>query len=933
MDVGSHAWCGANDVPEYSHYQGEVMLSVGMRLGPYEIVAPLGAGGMGEVYRARDTRLDRTVAIKVLPSQLAADPQLRERFDREARAISSLQHPHVCALFDVGEAVVSPQSSAGSPETIQFLVLEYLEGETLAGRLARAGAVPIAEALTIAIDVCDALDKAHRSGIVHRDLKPANVMLTKSGAKLLDFGLAKSAMPVVTTSSLSMAATTPPHVTAQGTILGTFQYMAPEQIEGLEADARTDVFAFGALLFEMLTGRPAFEGRTRASLIGAILKDEPPRVSQLQPLAPAALDRITSTCLAKDPDDRYQSARDLLRDLKWAVSTDVATAATVPAVARRFSGAAIAVVAALLLAVAGLGAIVFRHVREPAASTDALQFTIAPPPDTTFATPPGGGTGVATQIAISPDGHALVFVASGPNGYQLWLRSIASLDARLLLGTEDATFPFWSPDSRFIGFFAGGKLKKVGVAGGPPVVLCDALTGRGGTWNRDNVILFSPSTTEPLLRVSGAGGIAQRASVLDGQYGESSHRFPSFLPDGRHFIFTGIVGTCCPPAKPGRIRVGELDSMETSNLVPADSAAAYSSGHLLFDREGTLMAEPFETASRRFTGDAFPIAEHVGIEGSRYASVSVSATGTLVYGRGVLRPTTRLTWINRAGRILGTIGEPATFASVALSSDERRVAATIQAAGDARDIWILDVTRGTPARFTFEPGFTNAALWSPDDARIAYSANRNGVPGIHVKRVEGTTSEELLLAPGANGGAITPTQWSADGHLIFSRTQAVGGSADIWALPMAGDRKPFSVIATPAPESNGILSPNGRWIAYQSSERTQTQVYVQPFPPTGGKFQVSSNGGFHPIWRGDGKELYFIAADTRMMAVAVDTSGQFQFGAPTPLFAVNTLALQGGVGRQFAVTKDGRFLVNAFQQQATVMPLTVVVNWISAVQR
>src|SRR5262249_6837997 len=368
-------------------------------------------------------------------------------------------------------------------------------GETLAGRLARAGAVPIADALTIAIDVCDALDKAHRSGIVHRDLKPANVMLTKSGAKLLDFGLAKSATPVVTTSSHSMAATTPPNVTAQGTILGTFQYMAPEQIEGLEADARTDIFAFGALLFEMLTGRTAFAGKTRASLLGAILKDEPPRVSQLQPLSPVSLDRIVSTCLAKDPDDRYQSARDLLRELKWVAQTDAAPTPSAPHVGDRFSGASrvrsaalMALVGMLLIAVVALGAIAVRHFREPAASTDSIQFTIAPPQETTFATPPGGGTGLATQIALSPDGRLLAFVASGPNGYQLWLRPIGSLDARPLPGTDDATFPFWSPDSRFIGFFTSGKLKKVAVAGGPPTVLCDALTARGGTWNRDNVI-------------------------------------------------------------------------------------------------------------------------------------------------------------------------------------------------------------------------------------------------------------------------------------------------------------------------------------------------------------------------------------------------------------------------------------------------------------
>jgi len=910
-------------------------LSSGSRLGPYEIVAPIGAGGMGEVYRARDTRLDRTVAIKVLPSQLAADPQLCERFEREARAISSLQHPHICALFDIGDTP-SPEPSAPSAGTIRFLVLEYLEGETLAERLVRAGPIPVADALQIALQICDALDKAHRSGIVHRDLKPANVMLTKSGAKLLDFGLAKTVAPVVATSGLSMLPTTPPNVTAQGTILGTFQYMAPEQIEGLDADARTDVFAFGALLFEMLTGRTAFEGKTRASLLGAILKDEPPRLSTVQPLSPLALDRIVATCLAKDRDDRYQSARDLLRELKWAAS-DTATNAPVAPSRRaptRSSRVAWFTAAVATTALAAVSVVALRYMRGASASVDPIQFTIAPPQDATFAAPPGGGTGLATQIALSPDSRLLAFVANGQNGYRLWLRPLGSLDARPLPGTEDGTFPFWSADSRFIGFFASGKLKKVSVSGGPPIVLCDALSGRGGTWNRDNVIVFSPSTTDALQRVSGAGGIPQPASVLDASYRESSHRFPSFLPDGRHFIFSGTVGTCCPAAKPARIRLGTLDGMDAPSLLQAESSAIYSAGHMLFAQEGTLMASPFDVVSRRFTGDPFPIAEYVGSEGSRYASFSASATGVLVYARGVSRATTQITWMDRAGRKLGTVGEPGTYLSIALSSDERRIAAGIAGVGDSRDIWILDVARGTPTRFTFDAGFSSAALWSPDDTQLVFSGNRNGQPGIRLKRVEGTTNDELLLAPAAGSGAMTPTHWSADGrYLIFSRTQGVRGSSDVWALPLNGDRKPFPVLQTPSVETNGVLSPNGRWIAYQSPEITQTQVYVQPFPPTGGKFQISTNGGFHPIWRPDGRELYFVSLDGRMMAVAVDTAGQFQSGTPAALFPVASMALQGSAGRQFAVTKDGRFLMNVLQQQTTTIPLTVVVNWLSGVQK
>ena len=498
-------------------------LSAGARLGPYEILSALGEGGMGEVYRARDTRLERIVAIKVLTTALAGDPQLRERFEREARAISSLNHPHICTLFDVGHQ-----------DGVDFLVLEYLDGETLASRVSRGGtAVDPNEALTIAIDICGALDTAHRAGIVHRDLKPANVMLTKAGAKLLDFGIAKSATPAVAASGLSMLPTTPPNLTVQGTILGTFQYMAPEQIEGLEADARTDVFAFGALLFEMLTGRPAFEGKTRASLLGAILKDEPPPVSHVRPLAPAALDRIISTCLAKDPDDRYQSARDLRRDLQWVVSgssvaADVRTA-TAPS---RSNRVAWVVAAASVIALLATVILTFGRAGEVTPAAGPVQFTIVPPDKTSFGGPRAGGTGIATQVAVSPDGRNVVFVAGAEDAFQIWLRPVGTLAARPIPGTEGGAFPFWSPDSRFIGFFADGKLKKTLIAGGPPTALSDAPAGRGGSWSRDNVIVFAPSWRPRgvLLRVSSAGGSRPSPRRIDPATGETHHRWPHFLP-------------------------------------------------------------------------------------------------------------------------------------------------------------------------------------------------------------------------------------------------------------------------------------------------------------------------------------------------------------------------------------------------------------------
>ena len=898
-------------------------LSPGARLGPYQIVAAIGAGGMGEVYRALDTRLDRTVAIKVLPSQFAADPELRARFDREARAVSSLNHPHICALYDIG-------CESGT----DFLVLELLEGETLAERIARSGGLPPGDALKVGIEICSALDRAHRAGIVHRDLKPANVMLTKGGAKLLDFGLAKTAAPVVAVSGLSMMPTTPHGVTAQGTILGTFQYMAPEQIEGVEADARTDIFAFGALLFEMLTGRTAFEGKTRASLLGAILKDEPPRVSSVTPLAPKALDRVVSTCLAKDPDDRWQSARDLLHELKWIASggADLGPAEAGHNLRGPSSRVAWVVAAATGMALMASSIVIVRHLRETPAAADPIQFTIAPPEHATFATPTGGGTGVATQAAVSPDGRYVVFVANGQNGYQLWLRPLGAGAAPAIPGTENAAFPFWSPDSRYIGFFANGKLKKVHVAGGPPVVLCDAASGRGGTWNRDNVIVFAVTPTV-LQRVSGAGGVPQAVSALDKAYGETSHRFPSFLPDGRHFVYSGVIGTCCPATKPGRIRIGTLDTMDATTLLQVESSAAFASGHLLFNREGTLMAQPFDATSRQFRGDAFPLVEHIGNEGSRYASFSVSDTGVLVSARGVARPTTRLAWTDRAGRQLGTIGDPAPYQSLALSPDERRVAVVLTSGTpENRDIWILDAARGIQTRFTFDAGDDNGPVWSPDNLRIVFQSTREGSAAMRQKRVDGTTNEEPLLAAGA-GGAPFPTDWSADGrYVLYGGTQVTAGSPDIWALPLFGDRKPFPLVQTPFAETNAAFSPDGRWFAYESNESGQLDIYVQPFPPTGGKFQVSKNGGARPVWRRDGQELFFLSPESKLMAAAIDTTAQFQADIPTPLFTITTIGSSGS--RQYAVTKDGRrFLVNVIQEQSTATPLTVVVNWPSAVQK
>jgi eukaryotic-like serine/threonine-protein kinase len=922
-------------------------LPAGAQLGVYEIVALVGAGGMGEVYRARDTRLDRTVAIKVLPSQFAADPQLRDRFDREARAISSLNHPHICALYDVGEAAIapSPESPAAAGHTIRFLVLEYLDGDTVAARLARAGPFVPAEAMHIATGICDALDRAHRSGIVHRDLKPANVMLTQSGAKLLDFGLAKSAAPVVAASGLSMLPTTPPNLTAQGTILGTFQYMAPEQIEGLEADARTDIFAFGALLFEMLTGRTAFEGKTRASLLGAILKDEPPRVSTVQPLAPHAIDRIVSTCLAKDPDDRYQTTRDLLRDLRWVASGSSEDAAPRTVLApRRSNRLAWLVAAAAGLALAAAAAVAFRTVGGTVPAAGAVQFTIAAPQNSTFGGPFSPATGIATQVSVSPDGRYVVFVAgSSENAFRIWLRPVGTLVAAPIAGTEQGAFPFWSPDSRFIAFFASGKLKKVAVTGGPPTVLCDLNTrgiALGGTWSPDNVIVFSSGTVGAgLLRVSSAGGIPTGVTRLDPATGESNHRWPYFLPDGRHFIYTASTGICCPAAKPAKIRVASLDSAEPAvTLFEVESAVTYASGHLLFVRDDTLMAQPFDLRTRQPSGDVFPLAEHISTEGSRYGSFSASNNGVLAYGRA-LPADQRLTWVDRMGRTLSPVSDASQNTglgpiSFTLSRDERQVAITLASGSPPnRDVFIIDAIRGVRTRLTTDPGTDTSPVWAPDGTRIAFEAVRAGMVSLRQKRVSGTGDEEVLLEGStAAFSTAAPSSWSSDGRFI-AYTKGAGSLADVWILPLSGERHPFPLAQTTFTETSGMFSPDGRWIVYTSDEGGQRDVYAQPFPPTGARYPVSKDGGSHPVWRADSKELFFIRGyDAMLMAVPIPATPQWDPGPPRPLFVSG--ARRASPGQQYAVTKDGnRFLMNLRTQDAVVEPLTVIVNWTATIQK
>jgi len=909
-------------------------IAPGTRLGPYEIQSALGAGGMGEVYKARDTRLDRMVAIKVLPASLAADPQFRERFDREARAISQLDHPHICALYDVGEERLRPERGAKAPSESErgwgpasreivtsYLVMQYLEGETLEARL-KKGALPITQALTFAIQIAEALDKAHRGGIVHRDLKPGNVMLTKTGAMLLDFGLAKAAGPTGgAAAGRSILPTTPPNLTAQGTILGTFQYMAPEQLEGQDADARSDIFAFGTVVYEMVTGKKAFQGNSQASLIAAILEREPAPVSAVQPLAPSSLDRVVQKCLRKNPDERWQSARDLGDELIWIGGEGAKTGASpthvrVAAVASR-ERLAWLLVSAVLIAGAVFAGYTWA-LRRPAPSQPVVRFDIVTPPSSD-----------PSSFALSPDGRQIVFVALSDGATKLWVRPLDSTTPRPLLDTEGASYPFWSPDAGAIAFFADGKLKRVEASGGTPQVLADAPGGRGGTWNAQGVILFTPSQnaanpTGVITRVSATGGTATPVTRL--KSGQGSHRWPQFLPDGRRFIFFSGLGT---PETNG-VYLGSLDGREPIRLLAADSAALFAPpATLLVVRQGVLRAIPFDPDRGVTTGDGVPVADAVGRDGGTWRSAfSVSQTGELAYRSAGGSQRRQLAWVDRRGTRVGTVGTPddTSIGCPNLDPAGRRVAVH-RAVSGRDDVWLVDLTRGLMTKFTFDPVQSSCPVWSADGTQVFYISTRNGTADIFQKPATGARDEQLLLRD-----AGFPLSVSGDGRFLLYGRDDIKTLGDIWALPLTGDRKPFPVAQTKAHESGGVFSPDGRWMAYESDESGRSEIYVRSFPAAGARWQLSTAGGAQPQWKRDGKELYYVAPDARMMAVTtiVSADGQtVEAGSPVPLFPTR-LASGANVIKgkpEYVVAPDGRFLMNVVVDEANAAPISVVLNW------
>jgi serine/threonine protein kinase len=884
-------------------------LTPGTRLGPYEIQTPLGAGGMGEVYRARDTRLDRTVAIKILPTHLSSNPESKLRFDREARVISSLNHPNICTLYDVGHQ-----------NGMDFLVMEYLEGETLADRLVK-GSLPTEQVLKHGVEICEGLETAHRKGVIHRDLKPGNIMLTKTGAKLMDFGLAKAMLPRTAASSLDVTVSGPSEgrpLTAQGTLVGTFQYMSPEQVEGAEADARSDIFALGAVLYEMATGKRAFTGKSQASIVAAILTADPQPISTVQPMSPPAMDRVVRACMAKDPEERLQSAHDVKLQLKWIVE---GARQTVPTYRRSRLGWIAAGIAALIALL--LGAAYLNLALRPA---PAVRSFILPPSGTSFVT----SSPLSGPPVLSPDGTRLAFSARDDKGTMLYIRPLTSVTAQPLAGTEDAGFPFWSPDGREVGFFAGGKLKKIDASGGPPQILCDATVGRGGAWSKGGVIVFAAGGWEPLLRVSAAGGAAEPASKLDVSRAENSHRWPSFLPDGDHFLF---LARSSRGIQENALYIGSLGSLNAKLLMKGESTAIYVPDYLLFLRNQTLMAQPFNARRLEITGPPVPIAEHVAYTaGTNRPIFSASDNGTLVYQTGSAEEGWRLLWYGRDGKQTGSVSSLDRYFDPELSPDGTRLAVTLYVAQGTADVWIFDLLRSTKTRLTFGSSRQFHPVWSIDGKTIVYNSNVTGSPHIYAKAADGSGAEKALLRTDATGEyaeCFSPDQR----YLVYTRAAPTPGTGlDIWALSLFGDRKPFPIVQTPFNDVEPRVSPDGKWMAYQSSESGRDEIYITAFPGGGVKWQISNTSGSFPRWRRDGKELFFLDGGDNLMSVDISTSGNtIRPGTPQALFRAR--AAQGARG-PYAVAGDGtKFLINSSDVQEESEPLTLLQNWTAELKK
>jgi len=886
-------------------------VSAGSRLGPYEIVATLGAGGMGEVWRARDTRLGREVALKFLPADFAADPERHARFEREAKLLAALNHPHIAVLYGLEHL-----------DGHHALAMELVEGEGLDQRIVR-GPIPVGEALPIALQIAEALEAAHEKGIVHRDLKPANVKVRPDGTvKVLDFGLAKAWEEPGASSELAYSPTITGHHTRAGVILGTAAYMAPEQAAGTATDGRADVWAFGVVLHEMLTGRRLFEGETVSHVLASVLKDEP-TWEGLPPGLPPRVLELLRRCLRKKPKERLQAigeARIALSEVLAAPAVPAAAAAA-PADARPapsgWRGALPWAVAAIAVAAAVGVAMVAR--RAPP-ERRVVRFHFASPEALTSVGPP----------RISPDGRMIAFDATDEKGATLvWLRALDDLEARPVPGTDGATRPFWSPDSRYLGFVAGGKLKKVPVAGGPPQTVTDAPTGSDGSWGTSGVILFDGQSTDPIRRVAATGGTPVPVVGPDPDHGVADVGWPDFLPDGRHFLYM-VDGK-----KSGDrfLMVGSLDGKEAGRkVIDVGSMVQYAPpGYLLYLRENSLLAQPFDAGSLKTTGEAVPLTEHLGPGPSGLADFSASDDGTVVYRSGWTAHR-RLVWRDRNGKELEDADQPAVHEEMALSPDGRTLAMTIQGPGSHnRDIWLRDLEHKVTSRFTFDPADDTGPLFSPDGKTIVFSSTRDGgAPDLYEKPASGGGRAALVLK---TGKPIIAQDWSRDGRWIALDLMGATTGFDIWALAASGPDKgkAIPVVVGPSIEVRPSFSPDGRWLAYESNESGRFEIYVCPFPGPGGKWQVSNGGGTEAIWSRDGREICYLSPSSKLVSVPVTAGATFSAGQPMDLFEVHLppVLLRN---RWLANAADTRFLFLEPEGAARSLPMTVVLNWPEALK-
>jgi eukaryotic-like serine/threonine-protein kinase len=881
-------------------------LTRGVRLGPYEVVSPLGAGGMGEVYRARDPKLNRDVAIKVLPEAFAKDPDALVRFEREAKAVAALSHPNIMAIFDFG-----------SHEGIAYAVMELLEGETIRQKL-ESGPVPVWKALEWARAIARGLAAAHEKGIVHRDLKPENLFVTKDGhVKILDFGLARQlALPADASDTKSPTFV---HPTEPGVVLGTIAYMSPEQVRGLPADHRADIFAFGCVLYELLSSRRPFRGASPVETMHAIVHDEPAELPAAVREAAPALERVVRTCLAKEPRERWQNAADLARELDW-LGDERGRDGAAHGAARRLPRHWLAWAITILAAAVAIAVAASRG-KAPGPGP-IVRFSVQPPEKTTF-----DRNILGVSFAPSPDGRRIAFMANARGQAVLWLWSVAEETAIQLADTDGAISPFWSPDGLSLAFFADGKLKKIAVSGGPAQVLADAPFGQAGSWGATGVILFSEwsGEGEGIYRVPAEGGTATKLRLGDGEAATRSRAWPSFLPDGTHFLY--MMGMFRGLTQDYRVCVGQLGSQDAACLMQSDSRVDYvPPGRLLFVRKGTLLAQPFDAAKRRVSGQPAAIADRISVfvptGGAEFAA---SADGQLiVYRHG--GPASSLVWMDRSGQKVGSVGEPGYFGLVRISPDDRRLAVDVEdPATGGRDVWLYDLSTGIGSRLTFDPVDAGWPVWSPDGSRLAFGSGGKGPPDIYVKDLGGQLEEKLVFAAPSTQ---FPCDWTRDGRFIAYVDYSPSRKAQrqVLLLPMTGERKPMPLVGGAFSQYDPRFSPDSRWVAFVSEESGQAEVYVAAVDGAGRRQRVSPAGGSLPCWSADGKELFFVSADNVMMTVQVSLERDVRFSTPKPLFSLPPFPFR--FRSDYDVSHDGqRFLVNLGTESARQPPLTVQIGW------